>query len=445
VEAADGSANVQPDSDGVNRSIRLVVSGSPGSEDAQGDTSFVPALASVAEYRSVAQVVDSLPSRTLFINFVRPRSQHGASRPYFPTYRLEDVVRGTVNPASFRGKIVLIIPVAAAYRDSLNTPYGRMAGGLIIANALNTVLLRDPIVPAGPFLNTLMLILLGLAALIAASALPVRYGPPALLLQALAYAAMAIILFDAFGLWVNLAIPELTALLVFTGVMAARAPSEVQTRRALALERTKEELVNLREEERRRLRRDLHDGVGPVLATAMLDINTARRVLGPDSPVEELLLDARSGIQNAITEVRRLARDLRPPALDEVGLTGALHQAASAYERTGLQVSIHAPDVLPPLPAAVEVAAYRIVQEALTNVARHARAGTCTVRYFVTDGLNLEVRDDGVGVPDEWQPGVGLGSMAERAEELGGRCVVEQAPGGGTWVRAYLPLPGMAR
>jgi signal transduction histidine kinase len=114
------------------------------------------------------------------------------------------------------------------------------------------------------------------------------------------------------------------------------------------------------------------------------------------------------------------------------------------YRENELVFRMEAPEELPPLPAAVEVAAYRIIQEALTNVARHARARTCCVRLSVdeaADALHLEVTDDGVGMPKDRGAGVGLSSMRERAEELGGICDVEPIPTGGTRVLARLPLP----
>ena len=103
---------------------------------------------------------------------------------------------------------------------------------------------------------------------------------------------------------------------------------------------------------------------------------------------------------------------------------------------------VEAPEDLPNLPAAVEVAVYRIVQEALTNVARHARARACVVRLaLMKEEVALEIVDDGVGIPGERTAGVGLSSMRERAAELGGRCFVEKVPEGGTRVLVRLPLP----
>jgi signal transduction histidine kinase len=105
-----------------------------------------------------------------------------------------------------------------------------------------------------------------------------------------------------------------------------------------------------------------------------------------------------------------------------------------------LTIAVRAPDQLPPLPAAVEVAVYRIAQEALTNVARHAHAHDCQVRLTLGDVLQLEISDDGIGLPVVRQTGVGLTAMRERAAELGGTCVVELEPTGGTRVLAHLPI-----
>ncbi len=212
------------------------------------------------------------------------------------------------------------------------------------------------------------------------------------------------------------------------------------------LQRARERLVTAREEERRRLRRDLHDGLGPQLSSQTLTIDAARSLMrgDPDS-AEVLLLDLKAQAQDAISDVRRLVYELRPPALDDLGLAGALRAAAAArYEQQGPAVAIDVREHLPPLPAAVEVAAYRIVQEAITNVVRHAEANTCSVALEIDEEerlLRLEVRDDGRGMGESRGTGVGLTSMRERAEELGGSFTVEEPPSGGALVRAGLPLP----
>jgi signal transduction histidine kinase len=215
------------------------------------------------------------------------------------------------------------------------------------------------------------------------------------------------------------------------------------------LQRSRERLVEAREEERRRLRRDLHDGLGPQLSSQALTIDAVRKLMRRDpDAAEELLLDLKADAQAAVTDIRRLVYGLRPPALDDLGFLGALRETAEELGAKGLSVSVEAPEKLPPLSAAVEVAAYRIAQEALTNVVRHAAADACTVSLAIDEGsvLCLEVRDDGRGIPGlrENSParaGVGLTSMRERATELGGSLVVEPLPEGGTSVRARLPLP----
>lgn len=207
------------------------------------------------------------------------------------------------------------------------------------------------------------------------------------------------------------------------------------------LQRSRERLVTAREEERRRLRRDLHDGLGPQLAAQTLKAGSARSIYPRDpAAADALLSELESDMEAALSDVRRLVYDLRPPALDELGLSGAIREAAAQYATEGLSISVRAPEHPSPLPAAVEVAAYRIAQEALTNVVRHAEASVCLVRLSLDDGLELEITDDGAGLPKERRAGVGLSSMRERAEELGGTCTVEPSPSKGTRVLARLPL-----
>jgi signal transduction histidine kinase len=215
------------------------------------------------------------------------------------------------------------------------------------------------------------------------------------------------------------------------------------------LQKARERLVSAREEERRRLRRDLHDGLGPQLSGQALTIDAIRSLLKRDpAAAEELLVDLKAQTREAAADIRRLVYALRPPALDSLGLVGALRKKAAQFEQDGsLRVSVEAPKELPPLPAAVEVACYRIAEEALTNVVRHAEAQTCALSLAIDEGeMRLEVRDDGRGLPEAraretGRAGVGLTSMRERAAELGGRLVVEALPAGGTCVRAELPLP----
>jgi signal transduction histidine kinase len=221
---------------------------------------------------------------------------------------------------------------------------------------------------------------------------------------------------------------------------------------AQSLQEARLRLVAAREEERRRLRRDLHDGLGPQLAGLTLKLDAMRNLMRrePERAVE-LVAAAKNDVMEAVDDVRRLVHDLRPPALDEVGLIGALHQQVSRFHRAvdaggsatrGLDVCIRAPVDLGVLPAAVEVAAYRITSEALTNVARHADARRCEITLDRSDvrHLHLSIADDGRGLAPGDRYGVGLTSMRERAAEVGGRCEVSAGARGGTVVTACLPV-----
>src|SRR5829696_4271232 len=216
------------------------------------------------------------------------------------------------------------------------------------------------------------------------------------------------------------------------------------------LQRSRERLVTTREEERRRLRRDLHDELAPTLAALGLKLDAARKLVrNKPGDAEELLSHLKDQTQDTVGDVRRLVYGLRPPALDDLGLLAAVRQQAESHgfvardgsltdeaiEKGRVVFALEASEDLLPLPAAVEVAAYRIIQEAMTNVARHARARTCRVRLSfdqIGSILELETTDDGVGMPEDRRAGVGLSSMRERAEELGGALVVEPGSEGGT-------------
>lgn len=204
------------------------------------------------------------------------------------------------------------------------------------------------------------------------------------------------------------------------------------------LQESRERLVVAREEERRRIRRDLHDGLGPALSGVVFQLESARLLVDSDPRAARERIGATSRlVQDTVGDVRRLVHDLRPPALDDRGLVGALRQQA---DRLVPGASVEAAE-LGALPAAVEVAAYRIASEALANVARHADASRCTVRLAAADGVLLvEVADDGTGVDPDAQAGVGLVGLRERAAELGGRSEVTCPSTGGTLVRAWLPL-----
>jgi signal transduction histidine kinase len=230
-------------------------------------------------------------------------------------------------------------------------------------------------------------------------------------------------------------------------VLKIVAPLLAQTIRARALaadlQASRGEAIAAIEEERRRLRRDLHDGLGPTLTGVAFATDAARNKLRDDpSGADELLARLRSDTAAAITEIRRLVEGLRPPALDELGLVAAVQQQARGMHTAGgapLTVTIDAPEPMPDLPAAAEVAAFRIVVEALTNVARHAASDSAHVTLSVgAAGLEIVVDDAGQnGHP--WRPGVGMSSMRERAEQVGGRLSAGAGPAGGR-VEALIPL-----
>lgn len=225
--------------------------------------------------------------------------------------------------------------------------------------------------------------------------------------------------------------------------VAQQAAQVVQNWQLTAqVQQSRQTLVGAREDERRRLRRELHDGLGPTLAAQTLRIGSARLLLPRDpAAVERLLAQLEGDVQRAIGDVRRVVEDLRPPALDDLGLVGALERVISELSAgLSVQVRVEVPSALPPLRAAVEVAAYRIVLEAVTNVVRHAQARHCAVRLWPGgDVLRVEVEDDGAGGA-HLRPGhVGLRGMRERAEELGGTFELTSAPGG-TRLVARLPL-----
>lgn len=209
-----------------------------------------------------------------------------------------------------------------------------------------------------------------------------------------------------------------------------------------SLRTSQERLVLAREEERRRLRRDLHDGLGPALAGLTLQVDTLRHQLrSGQEDADGPLLDLRSGIQSTVLDVRRIVEGLRPPALDELGLAEALRQLVGRLQAAeGPTVSVHV-DVPNRLPAAVEVATYRIVAEAVTNAVRHAGARQVEVQVGVPGPcVVVEVCDDGLGTASPREEGVGLVSMRERAAEIGGSLILVSRPGHGTRVRAELPV-----
>ncbi|MEJ2864908.1 sensor histidine kinase [Actinomycetospora flava] len=224
---------------------------------------------------------------------------------------------------------------------------------------------------------------------------------------------------------------ELLAVPLAVAVHATELSAQVQRSRA--------ELVGAREEERRRLRRDLHDGLGPALTGIAFAADAAGNVLTTDPPrAEALLRGLRAAAGEAIDDIRRLVHALRPPALDELGLVGALRRHVDGLGGDAVTVTVHDDGELPALSAAVEVAAYRIAVEAVTNAVRHAGPSRVDVRIEDNGALELAITDDGRSATT-WDSGVGLASMRERVAELGGTLVAGPQAGGGR-VSARLPL-----
>ncbi len=222
--------------------------------------------------------------------------------------------------------------------------------------------------------------------------------------------------------------------------VARRAGAVVQAAVLTAdLQASRERLVASAEEERRRIRRDLHDGLGPALAGMALQLDGLMARLGDESELSERAGRLRDQLANAVSEVRHIVDGLRPAAVDELGLVEALRLLGTANGSPPV-VDVEVPDALPPVPAAIEVAAYRIAAEALANALRHSGAGRCriAVRPEAAD-IILEVDDNGRGFGADIVSGVGLRSMHERASEVGGEVEVRSGPGSGTRVSARLP------
>lgn len=216
------------------------------------------------------------------------------------------------------------------------------------------------------------------------------------------------------------------------------------TRLTRDLQRSRERLVFAREEERRRLRRDLHDGMGPSLAGMSMQVRAAQKHLSAQSRVADILVAVAGDLRLCTAEVRQLVDQLRPPALDN-GLAAALRAECHRFDNPALSVKPYINGDLGGLPAAAEVAVYRILAEALTNVARHSQATICTVTVRRSTALTVEITDNGRGLTPQNHPGgIGLQSMRERAAEIGGECVISSTVPIGTTISIRLPLPIVA-
>jgi two-component system NarL family sensor kinase len=207
------------------------------------------------------------------------------------------------------------------------------------------------------------------------------------------------------------------------------------------LQASRERIIATQEEERHRLRRELHDGLGPTLTGIAFGADAAANLIDTHpEQATDLLTTLRRDTRAALADVRRLVDDLRPRALDELGLVGALQQRADqlAWRADGqsVDVKLEVPSEMPPLPAAVEVATYRVATEALTNVVRHSKATEALVRVSIGDRLEVSITDD--GPPNgRWSPGVGLTAMRERVTELGGAFEAGPSPAGGQVVASF--------
>ena len=231
--------------------------------------------------------------------------------------------------------------------------------------------------------------------------------------------------------------------------IATHTASAIDAARTNAeLNKSRGRLLSSREEERRRIRRDLHDGVGSTLALLAMDLEVTRDMLVSDPVGAQNLLDQASArAQDAITEVRRTVNDLRPPVLDELGLRGAVALLADRVSHAprplgqDFTVTVEVTGDLTDLEAAVEVAAYRILTEALNNASRHSGARRCWLHVERSDALRIRVEDDGRGISPTTPSGNGLESIRARAAELGGSAIVERRdPSGGCVVSASFPL-----
>ena len=225
---------------------------------------------------------------------------------------------------------------------------------------------------------------------------------------------------------------------------AVQLTAALQTR-LVEVRRSREQIVMAQEEERRRIQRDLHDGLGPVLASMRMRLEACLDQAQLDAPnlVHDLeRLDSLVG--QAATDIRRLVYDLRPPALDQLGLVQALRQYVDRFSRETNTVVELVAAAEPTLPAAAEVTIYRIVSEALTNIHKYAAATKVTITLQkLGDALLLRIADNGIGGAVEGVyegGGTGIGSMRERAELLGGAFVLRSTSGAGTTIELYLPL-----
>jgi signal transduction histidine kinase len=207
-----------------------------------------------------------------------------------------------------------------------------------------------------------------------------------------------------------------------------------------------QQLVSTRDEERQRLRRDLHDGLGPQLASQTLTLDAALVTLEHNpSEAHRMLADLRGHLQDSIDEIRRVIYALGPTGFGENGLAGSIQESFRLYHFAHVHFSLIVTDKLPPLSVHTETEIYRIVLEAITNVVRHASATEAVVTIGLLEErgrLILAIEDNGSGLPIPNRPGFGLESMRTRTERLNGTLRIESNSGG---TRVYAELPVFPR
>ncbi len=252
------------------------------------------------------------------------------------------------------------------------------------------------------------------------------------------------------GVLLALSVGVAAIVLVQTGRLerALRVEMERDAENRLALRRLSERLVHAQEEERRAIARELHDEIGQALTAIKMELSVAERgSAGSDALDGNRLGEARSITDRALNAVRDLSKLLHPPLLDDMGLLATLDWYLGAFSRrTGIRTELLREGIDERMSPNVETHAYRIVQEALTNVARHARATKCSVKVRRLSGtVRVEVADDGIGFDTQAGKvkaggGLGLLGIAERVETLGGTFELESSPGEGTRLVVELPV-----
>ena len=239
---------------------------------------------------------------------------------------------------------------------------------------------------------------------------------------------------------------------IYAGRLESRLLAQMQTNEhnTRSLQQLSTRLIGAQEEERRHIARELHDEVGQALTAVQVELTLAERRLKAAGYAPPLLTQAETITQNALQTVRDISQLLHPALLDDLGLVAAIEWQGRTFEvRHGIRVEIQHDGITQRLPYAVELAAYRIVQEALTNVGKHAGATTCRITLRRDDGdVEISVEDDGRGFDpgdmDASQRGLGLVGMRERAALLSGRVALESERGAGTRVQVKLPVTDRA-